>query len=129
MIADILSTPLRWAIAAVTVVLIVWAAWWFIIIRPAKLADAAAKAKAESAFSGARTESAKDATNITADAAKGALQDELTTRNNRDDILAQPGSQAPVDPRVSDAGRRAICLRDAARDRPECVRLLGPRSR
>ena len=94
-------------------------------IRAAEI-QKAAEAEAGQVFAGARTESARDAVGaITEKAAQDAASEDLS-RKNRDEILAQPGASVVVSPDVAAAGRRAICLRDSARCRPECVRLLGP---
>ena len=122
----IVMTPLRWAVAGLVVLGAVWALWWAILIRPGENADAAIAAKGDSAFAESRTESAKDATTAIVEKGKADTASEDLTRKNRDEILAQPGASVLVSPDVAAAGRRAICLRDAARCRPECVRLLGP---
>ena len=120
------AAPLLYVGAGLTILAVVWGLWWFILIRPGDMEVKAAKAGVDSTFAQARTEAAQDATAITAGADQAAAADETTTRKNRDEILAQPGAQAPVDPHVADAGRRAICLRHAARCSDPCVRMLGP---
>jgi hypothetical protein len=115
-----------YAALAVGALVVLWTAWWAIIIRPAENAKRAAQAEAGQVFADARTESARDAVGaITEKAAQDAASEDLT-RKNRDEILAQPGASVVVSPDVAAAGRRAICMRDAARCRPECQRLLGP---
>ena len=115
-----------YAALALGAIIILWTAWWAFIIRPAENAKKAAEAEAGQVFADARTESARDAVGaITEKAAQDAASEDLS-RKNRDEILAQPGASVVVSPDVAAAGRRAICLRDSARCRPECVRLLGP---
>lgn len=116
-----------YAAAALAALLLLWGAWWAIIIRPAENARNAAESAAQATLSGARTEAAKDAGAVSDAASRAATATEDLTRKNRDEILAQPGAQQPVDPRLGDAGRRAICLRQSARNDPACKRLLGAR--
>ena len=118
-------SPYLWAAGALGLVAAIALVIYF-LGAPGREASTAARARVDTTFAHARTKAAKDATTITSDAATGAAADEATTRNNHDAITSQPGAEAPVDPRVADAGRRAICLRHAARCSAACQRLLGP---
>lgn len=122
-----LSLGATYAVLALAALLLLWGAWWATIIRPAENARKAAESAAQATLSDARTEATKDAGAVSDAASRAATANEDLTRKNRDEILAQPGAEQPVDPRLGDAGRRAICLRQSARNDPACKRLLGAR--
>jgi flagellar biosynthesis/type III secretory pathway M-ring protein FliF/YscJ len=121
----ITMTPLLWAVSALAVLLAVWLLWWAVIIRPADNARKAAESAAQATLSETRTGSAKEATHVSDGVSRATAATEDTTRKNRDEILAQPGASVLVSPEVANAGRRAICLRQSARNDPECKRLLA----
>ena len=80
----------------------------------------ASQERVEDAQAGAATNSAADAIATQGQANQRERAAVELDRVNEEDIRNAPGSDAKVDPRASDAGRRALCLRDAYRNRPEC---------
>lgn len=84
-------------------------------------AHQAAETKVEGAMSGARAKAGTDAGRIVDDAHAAQTASEDLTRKNADEIRKAPGADAPIDPRLNDAGRRGLCNRPAYRGRPECA--------
>jgi len=112
-----------YAVLALAALLLLWGAWWAIIIRPADNAKEAATARVEGGFATARTESARDAGNTLDGALKGAATNEQTARETADAIRQAPGADVRLDPALNRTARERLCLRAAYRDRPECVQL------
>jgi len=121
-----LKSPLgRYLVAALAVFIVVSAIAWGMGAGDRQRANLA---QASQSAADARATSGGDAVNaVAANAAHEAEIDQQSTEN-RDAILKAPGASAPVDPRVGDAGRRALCLRKSASRDPVCQRLLNPRS-
>src|SRR5690606_7563037 len=90
-----------------------------------KAADRIRQAEAHKTLAESRTAAAQDASAIRDRAdARDQSTDDLT-RSNRDAILSSPGAQERLDPDLDAAARRAICLRQSARDYPQCRALLS----
>lgn len=82
-------------------------------------------AGAEAQIAGAHARSAVDAAGaIATQAARDAATDKLT-RENADAILSAPGAGQVLDPGLNRAGLDALCLRDAYREAPACLRRPG----
>lgn len=71
-----------------------------------------------------QVKAATDATGITANAMDEAAASVQLGRESRDVIQSAPGAKAPVDPALSAAARRRLCLRTVNRDKPSCIALL-----
>lgn len=91
-----------------------------------RAADKLRQAEAEKTLADGRTAAAQDASAIRdrADARDQFTDDQ--TRSNRNAILSSPGAQERLDPDLDAASRRAICLRQSARNDPQCRAMLGP---
>jgi hypothetical protein len=100
-------------------------AWWF-LTAPARHATERQQAKLNTGLADSRTASAKDAIQVTVDAAKRDAEADRLTRENADEIHQAPGADAPVDPRATDAGLRSLCRRPSYRCSIRCMQLLGP---
>jgi hypothetical protein len=87
----------------------------------------AAQSRVEAGQAGAASNSAADAIGTVAASGQAAAASEDLTRSNEKEIRNAKGSNAAVDPAARDAGRRALCLRRAYRDDPQC-RMLKPHS-
>lgn len=112
-----------YAALGIGALLIIWAAWWFIIIRPAENAAKAEVATAEGSFATARTESARDAIGVQDRALGEAATTEQTSKENADAIHQAPGADVRLDPALNRTARERLCNRASYRDRPECVQL------
>jgi hypothetical protein len=69
--------------------------------------------------------SAADAVDTTQNVSSNAVGSEELTRSNEREIRNAEGANDRVGAGVNAAGRRALCLRDAYRHRPEC-RMFQP---
>lgn len=105
---------------------IVALAVWFILTEPGRQRHKAAEAKAGALQAQGQAAAARDASAITASTLTASAAVDDQTRKNADAISAAPGASAPVDPRLADAGLRALCLRHAYAGHPRCHALLGP---
>lgn len=119
-----LIAPAAAVAVALGITLALWLAW--------NAVDAAhqeaARARSDATFADARTNAAKAAiTTLAAGADRDAAIDQ-TTEKSRAEIRNQPDAEVAA-PATATAGRRAVCLRRAARSDPQCVRLLGPNPR
>ena len=95
-----------------------------LLVRCASAPDRArARAAGDAAeLAGAHARSAVDAAGaIAAQAGRNAATDKLT-RENADAIRSVPGAGQVLDPDLNRAGLDALCLRDAYRASPACVR-------
>lgn len=66
------------------------------------------------------------AQSVATQAAAEATHDALT-RENDHEIRSAPGADAPVDPRLHDAGLRSLCRRAAYRGSQQCLQFAPPR--
>jgi hypothetical protein len=84
-------------------------------------------AQVQSKLDGSRADAAiataSDAANTVAGAAASADAIDATVSENRDAILAAPGANAPVDPRLRDAGLAGLCRHAAYRGSAQCVQF------
>lgn len=119
-----LTTMVKLVIAAVVVILVALAVWWF-FIHPAHLRQEAATAKAQSQYSGAQSQSAKDAVSTLSAQQSLEAKRAQTTKEANDAINKTSGAKVPVAADTNDAGVRAICMRDNYRDTPRCRQVLG----
>ena len=90
-----------------------------------RAADRTRQEEAGQTLAEGRTAAAQDASAIRdrADACDQSTND--LSRSNRDAILSSPGADVRLDPRLDDAARRAICLRQSARDDLQCRAMLN----
>jgi hypothetical protein len=111
-----------WAIVglAAAAVLIIVGLFWL----QGRSHNAAVVAKAGGTIAEGQATAGRDAVGVVVGNADRQDETDKVTQGNRDDILSQPGAQAPLDPAVGYAGRRAVCLRKSARGLPACKRLL-----
>lgn len=116
-------TPIGWAvIAAITVS----AALGILFVLTGPSRHAATQARAQATLSDTRTGSAAAAAEtIAAGAAREAAGDKLTLENH-DAILAAPGADQRLDPRLNSAGLDGVCRRPSARRTNRCLQHLGP---
>ncbi|WP_298699177.1 hypothetical protein [uncultured Brevundimonas sp.] len=123
-----LLSPTGWAVVlAVVCIIALLATCARDARRDAQRAHQAAEIAA--GLTEARTQAARDAGLIRDGAeARDAAIDNLNRRNT-DAIQSAPGADQRLDPAVTDAGRRALCLRDATRGDPACRELFQPRPR
>lgn len=119
-------SPFGWVIlsAAVAALVVTVALFWL----QGHNHNAATVAKAGGIIAQGQAAAGRDAVGVVVGNADTQAATDQTTKENRDAILNAPGAQAPVDPAVGDAGRRAVCMRQSARDLPACKRLLNPGS-
>jgi hypothetical protein len=122
-----LLTPAGWTIAGGVLIVIVAVLLW-LVTAPARHRQAAAEAHAGVVVAQGQARAASDAVGVVSKAGEREAQIDQTTRENHDAIVSAPGAEAPVDPGVGDAGRRAVCMRRSAHSDPACQRLLhaGP---
>jgi len=117
---------------AIFAIIIVFAAVVAIaVIGPAacnKIRSQGAQNRLNEGQTGALTNSAADAVATQGKANARERSSEDLTRSNDRDIRNAEGASDQAKPAVDSAGRRALCLRDAYRDRPECrVQPTPPR--
>lgn len=84
-----------------------------------------AQSRVEESQSNAMANSSADAIGTVSNAGASEAASEDLTRSNEKDIRNAEGSNAAVNPAARDAGRRALCMRRAYRDDPQC-KLLKP---
>jgi hypothetical protein len=82
--------------------------------------DRAAQERVEDSQAKAATNSAADAIGTVSRSGEAAAASEDLTRSNARDILNTEGASQPVPGAVNAAGRRALCKREAYKNRPEC---------
>lgn len=117
-------TPVRIVIGLVVALALVATIWWF-LTEPGRQRDRANRATAGRVVAEGQAKAAQDAVGvITGQGGRESATDKLT-QENRDAILNSPGADVPINPDLDARARRALCLRDAYRDQPACVRLLG----
>lgn len=102
--------------------------YWF-ITAPGRAQTEAATARAGATMADARTQAAQEASDVRIENEQYASKTDAVTEKNRNEILSKSGASSAVDRDVAAAGIRAICMRDSARNDPECKRLFGTRSR
>ncbi len=116
-------TPVGWAILGLSVVAILIVLWLF-VTGPQRAHEEAAKASAQAISASSRTSASKDAIGVVVGAEKRTEEIDTQSKESRDEIQHAPGADAPVNPAVGDAGRRAVCLRESSRRLPACRKLL-----
>lgn len=79
-----------------------------------------AQSKVDKAQTGAVIESGMDASNVQAGIATNDTASAELGRQNEKEIRDAKGSAATIDPDAHAAGLRALCRRQAYRNRPEC---------
>src|SRR5436190_15778918 len=84
-----------------------------------------AQSRVEQSQAGAQANSSADAIGTVANRGADEAASEDLTRSNEKDIRNAKGSNAAVDPAARDAGLRALSMRRAYRDDPQC-KLLKP---
>lgn len=87
-----------------------------------------AQTRVERSQADAASNSAADAIGTVARSGESERASEDLTRSNEKDIRNAQGANERVGAGVDVAGRRALCLRDAYRNRPEC-RMFGSASK
>lgn len=80
----------------------------------------AAQERVEDAQASAATNSAADAIGTVSRSGEATAASEQMTRDNERNIRNAQGANDAVNPAVRDAGRNALCLRDAYRNHPDC---------
>lgn len=70
---------------------------------------------------------ASDAAQSVATQAAAEANHDALTRENDHEIHSAPGADAPVDPRLHDAGLRSLCRRAAYRGSQQCLQFAAPR--
>lgn len=88
----------------------------------------AAQTRVERSQAEAASNSAADAIGTVARSGESERASEDLTRSNEKEIRNAQGANERVGAGVDVAGRRALCLRDAYRNRPEC-RMFGSASK
>ena len=94
-------------------------ACWLVLTSPARERAKANEARGGQVVAEGGQAAAHDAMTASETAAEAARASQAITEANHAEILAAPGSGASVGP-VSDAGLRALCLRNAYRADPRC---------
>jgi Tfp pilus assembly protein PilW len=80
----------------------------------------AAQERVEEGQANAASNSAADAIGTVAGAGDREAASEDLTRSNTRDIMNADGAKDPINPGLNAAGRRALCQREAYKNRPEC---------
>jgi hypothetical protein len=96
---------------------------WLLILKPEHDRQAAAMAGVDAQIAQAVVGNTRDAGRIALDQVRREAEIDEQTRNSRDAILSAPGAHDPINPALHDAALERICLRDAARRDPACVKL------
>lgn len=110
-------------LAGLLILALLFGGWW-VLTEPGRQRARAAQAGADAITAQAGQKAAGDAVGVVVERGKAEDQIDRTTKDNRDAILSAPGANQAVDTGVHDAGRRALCLRDAYRSSAACKRLL-----
>lgn len=87
-----------------------------------------AQSRVERSQGEAASNSAADAINTVSRSGESERASEDLTRSNEQEIRHADGANDPVNPASRDAGRRALCMRRAYRDDPQCKLLKPPSS-
>lgn len=116
------------AIAAIILGVFVVGLLVFGVRQCEKRRSQASQSRVEHSQAEAASNSAADAIGTVARSGESERASEDLTRSNEKDIRNAQGANERVGAGVDVAGRRALCLRDAYRNRPEC-RMFGSASK
>ena len=99
-----LFTPIGWALVAIAVLATVFLLW-AVFVRPAEMAQEAARSRAQATIASGQLAAAGDAARAADEAARAAALNEKMTTENSHAILAAPGADVGLDPRLNQIGR------------------------
>ena len=117
-----LFTPIGWALIAVAALATAFLLW-VILVRPAEMAREAVRASAQATIASGQLQAAGDAARAADAASRAAAEEEKMTTENSHAILAAPGADVGLDPRLNRAALERVCQRAAYARSADCLRL------
>lgn len=100
---------------------------WWVLTEPGRQRQKAVDAKGGQVVAEGSAQMAGESAKAQIDLARRQAERERLDMETEDAIRNTPGADAPLDPRLHDAGLDRLCLRDAYASHPRCADRVAVR--